>query len=212
MKLKISAFIFLVTFSFSISDAQMTDSIEVKANYGSKLEDVKLLMELDHIDYYKVQFKNTTPKKLFLFLTTKEYWKGKVTKLDTILPLEDAKENFVVSKNDSSNILTLLTKPNKDNILFDFRFLGMSFPRKYKRIVSDEYSLRDGLVTNEVFKKIPIDKTIPLFVYSLPYEDPKNPGYLYYCALTANGVPPEKWWIKYKVTHYIVVEMKILPQ
>ena len=60
------------------------------------------------------------------------------------------------------------------------------------------------------FKNIPINKTMPFFVYSLPYEDPKRPGYMFYCELTAKGIPPEKWWNKYKVPHFIVVEMKIV--
>ena len=77
-------------------------------------------------------------------------------------------------------------------------------------MMRNDYSLRDGLVTNESFKNIATNTTMPLFVYSLPYEDPKQPGYKYYCALTADGVPPDKWWDKYKVEHYIIVEMKIV--
>lgn len=169
-------------------------------------------MEIDHIDYYKVLLKQ--PKNIknsYLFLTTKEYWKGKVSKTDTLLPTEYAKDDLKLNTNDSST-LSLITKPLNDSVLFNYRFLGLSMTKKYKRINSDKYSLRDGLVTDEAFKKIPTNKTIPLFVYSLPYEDPKQPGYQFYCALTANGIPPEKWWDKYKVKHYIVVEMKIVTE
>jgi len=201
-----------MTTLFIICKAQTIDSIEAKANYGSKISDVQLLMELEHIDYYKVQFKNITSKSRYLFLVTKEYLYGKVTKCDTLLPVEYAKENFKLKSNDTSSNLILIAKPLSDSVLFNYRFLGMSLSRKYKRIRSDEYSLRDGLVTNEKFKKIPVNKTLPLFVYSLPYQDPKQPGYLFYCALTANGVPPEKWWDKYKVRHYIVVEINIVTE
>ncbi|MCX2574978.1 hypothetical protein [Pedobacter sandarakinus] len=210
MKLRLTLTI-IMTAIFIISKAQTIDSIEAKANYGSKISDVQLLMELENIDYYKVQFKNSS-KSRYLHLVTKEYWNGKVTKCDTLLTAEYAKENFKLKENDTSSTLSLITKPLGDSVLFNYRFLGMSLSRKYRRAKSDQYSLRDGLVTNEKFKKIPTDKIIPLFVYSLPYEDPKQPGYLFYCALTANGVPPEQWWEKYKVRHYIVLEMKIITQ
>lgn len=195
-----------------ISKAQTIDSVEAKSNYGSKISDVQLLMEIDHIDYYKTHFKQAKFENNYLFLTIKEYWNGKVTKSDTLLPIEYAKESFKLNGKDTSSIFSLITKPLNDSVLFTFRFSGVTLSRKYKRIKSDDYSLRDGLVTNEEFKKIPVNKTIPFFVYSLPYEDPKQPGYLFYCALTTNGIPPKKWWDKYKVQHYIVVEMKILKE
>lgn len=191
-------------------NAQSSDSIEAKANYGSTISDVQILMELDKIDYYKLQLTKLPFDKGYFFIITKEYWNGKVSKIDTLLPIDDAKKYFILNKTDTSNTLTLMTKPINDSVLFNYRFSGLSITKKYKRTNSDEYSLRDGLSTNEEFKKIPINQTIPLFVYSLPYEDPKQPGYKFYCVLTANGVSPEKWWDNYKVKHYIVVEMKIV--
>jgi hypothetical protein len=212
MKLKSRLTLLLIIIAYHIGKAQTTDSIEAKANYGSKINDVQLLMDLEHIDVYRVHFKNPNIKKSYLFLTTQEYWNGKVTKADTLLPIEYARENFKFNSEDTVSILSLITKPLKDSVIFNFNFLGVRLNRQYSRIISNDYSLRDGLVTNETFKKIPINKTIPLFVYSLPYEDPKQPGYQFYCALTANGVPPEQWWKKYKIKHFIVVEMKIVTQ
>ena len=195
---------------FIISKAQTIDSIEAKANYGSTISDVQLLMELDKIDFYKVSFKNFHFDNGYFLITSKEYLNGKVTKSDTLLSAGYAKKYFTLNKTDTSTTLILITKPLNDSILFNYRISGLSLTRKYKRINSEDYSLRDGLITNEEFKKIPVNRTIPLFVYSLPYEDPKQPGYKFYCALTANGIPPEKWWEKYGVKHYIVVELKIL--
>nr|WP_276898049.1 hypothetical protein [Pedobacter kyonggii] len=212
MTSKITLTIIVSTLFTIFCKAQSIDSVEAKANYGSAVSDVQLLMESDNIDYYKIQFKRSNLKSSYLFLTTKEYWNGKVAKSDTLQQLPYAKENFNITNIDTNSMLSLITKPLKDSVLFTYRFKGMMLKRKYKRISTDDYSLRDGLVTSEKFKKIPVNKTIPLFVYSLPYEDPKQPGYLFYCALTADGVPPEKWWDKYKVKHFIVVEMKIVTE
>ena len=195
---------------FGTTKAQIIDSIEAKINYGSTISDVQLLMELDKIDYNKVYLKNLNNDSSNFFITAKEYWNGKVTKSDTLLPLGDSKKYFGINRLDSLPAFTLITKPLGDSVLFNYRLSGLSITRKYKRINSDDYSLRDGLMTNEEFKKIPTNQTIPLFVYSLPYEDPEKPNYKFYCALTADGVPPEKWWEKYKVKHYIIVEIKIL--
>ena len=191
--------------------AQQTDSVKAKAEYGFQTDDVKILAELEHIDYYKVSF---TPKTLkgqpFLFFTTKEYHKGIVVNRDTLMPQNYASQYLKFKKIDSNTTISLTTKPRGDSVTFLYHIMGWSISRTYKRLRDDSYSLRDGLVTNEAFKAIPVNKTLPLFAYSLPYEDPKQPGYMFYCAITANGVPPEKWWETYKIPHFIIVEMKIV--
>lgn len=189
--------------------AQNIDSVEAKSVYGSKISDVQLLMDLEHIDIYKVNFKNQKLTNGYLLLTTNEYLCGKLTKTDTLLPSKYAKESFKLGINDSISILTLITKPLNDSVAFHFNFAGVGIVRKYARINTNSYSLRDGLVTNETFKKIPTNKAVPLFVYSLPYEDPKWPGYQFYCALTSDGIPPDKWFEKYRVKHLIVVQLQI---
>ncbi|MDR6734917.1 hypothetical protein [Sphingobacterium sp. 2149] len=208
--IKLPFSLLIVFFTINIVKGQHIDSISARAEYGSKIEDVRMLMDIDDIDYYKVSF---LPKKLkknsYLLINSKEYWKGVVLKNDTLLQKELAKEYFNFENVDSTTILSLLTKPKGDSVAFHYKLLGADFKVNYKRIPRGDYSLRDGLVTNEKFKNIPINKTLPLFIYSLPYEDPKRPGYLFYCELTAYGIPPEKWWEKYKIEHFIVVEMKI---
>lgn len=204
-----SLLIFFIT--INTVKGQRIDSISAKAEYGSRINDVQMLMDIDDIDYYKVSF---LPEKLkkstYLLINTKEYWKGVVLKNDTLFQRDDARKYHNFENLDSTAILSLLTKPKGDSVTFHYKFLGTEFKLKYKRIVRDDYSLRDGLVTNERFKNVPVNKTLPLFIYSLPYEDPNRPGYKFYCELTANGVPLEKWWEKYKIEHFIVVEMKIV--
>ena len=213
MNFKRLIILFLITtniLSFE-SNGQTMDSISVKAEYGFKNEELKMLMDIEQVDYYKVTFQN---KQLegnpYLLFTTMEYVKGVLIKKDTLVSQDFAKEYLKFKNIDSTTALSLVTKPKGDSITFHYNLLGVQFSKNYKRLVRDDYSLRDGLVTNESYKSIPVNTVLPLFVYSLPYEDPKQPGYLFYCALTADGVAPDKWWDKYKVEHYIIVEMKIV--
>lgn len=207
-----TAILVIITFFFQNAHAQFLDSIKAKAEYGFKNEDVKILAQLDRIDYYKVSFQKKTFKgNSYLVLSTKEYLKGKVVRSEQLIREDFAKQYVNFKILDSSSTITLTTRPKGDSVLFQYKILDMPpFSRTYKRLNNDQYSLRDGLVTNEEFKSIPLNSTLPLFAYSLPYEDPKQPGYLYYCAITAYGVPPEKWWETYKIPHYVIVEMKIV--
>ncbi|MGY4385448.1 hypothetical protein ACVWYN_002488 [Pedobacter sp. UYP24] len=201
------------TLSFQKTDAQSIDSVKAKAEYGFKNEEVKILAELDRIDYYKVSFQKKQLKgNPYLLFTTKEYLKGKIVKSEELIPAEVAKQYYKFKNIDSSTTISLTTKPKGDSVTFLYGILNQRIPRTYKRLADDRYSLRDGLVTNEAFKSIPVNTTLPIFAYSLPYEDPKQPGYLFYCAITANGVPPEKWWDTYKIPHYIIVEIKIVTE
>lgn len=195
------------------SHAQTIDTVKAKAEYGFKNEEIKILAQLDRIDYYKVSFQKKQLKgNPYLLISAKEYLKGKIVKDELLYPEDFAKKYYKLKNPDSTTTITLTTKPKGDSVTFIYGILGQSLPRTYKRLNNDNYSLRDGLATNESFKSIPLNTTLPLFAYSLPYQDPKQPDYLYYCALTANSVPPEKWWETYKIAHYIIVEMKIVTE
>lgn len=197
--------------SFYSANGQNLDSIKAKAEYGFKNDGLKMLMHIDHIDYYKVSFlKKELKGNPYLIFITKEYLKGVLLKKDTLISAKMGKEYLNFKNIDSTTTLSLITKPQGDSVTFHYNLLGLEFSKKHKRMIRDDYSLRDGLVTNETFKSISTSSMLPLFVYSLPYEDPKKPGYKFYCALTANGISPDEWWDKYKVEHYIIVEMKIV--
>ncbi|HKG06756.1 MAG TPA: hypothetical protein VKB19_09885 [Pedobacter sp.] len=212
MRILIGALAIIAVF-FNNAHAQQKDSVQAKAEYGFKSEEVRLLAELENIDFYKVTFNQKSLKgNPFLLFTTREYLKGKVTRVDTLIPLDMARNVLKFKNIDSNSILTLTTKPEGDSVKFLYHILNLKLSRTYKRLNDDAYSLRDGLVTNEDFKKVPLNATLPLFAYSLPYDDPKQPGYRFYCAITANGVPPEKWWERYKIPHYIIVEMRIISE
>ena len=198
-----------IAFSIQFSKAQRTDSTQLKLTYGSEISEINALFNLEHVDYFKITSRDTSLKNQYFSFTTKEYWDKNLVKIDTLLRGAGA-ESISYGKNDTSLVFSLMTKAkNNDTIDFSYNLFKYGTLRPYKKMNSDNYSLRDAINSNGKFVSVPKNKSFPLLVYSLPYKDPKYPGYLFYCELTANGVPPEKWGEKYGVEHYIIVELNI---
>jgi hypothetical protein len=211
----VAPFFSLIVLLFFVHDinAQSVDSIRAKAVYGFKNKEIKVIAQLDKIDFYEVSFQKKQLKgNPYIMFSTKEYLKGKMIKNEELYPAEIAKRYYKFKNIDSNTKITLTTRPKGDSVTFLYNILGQALPRTYKRLVSNDYSLRDGLLTDEAFKNIALNTTLPVFAYSLPYNDPKQPGISYYCAITKNGVQPDKWWDTYKIPHYIIVEMKIITE
>lgn len=198
-------FLIIVTNIF----CQTRDSTELRINYGSEIYEVQELFRLEQIDYFKIFLNDKNLIDKYIILKTKEYWRGKLTKENFLVPTEYVKEFMKIPNFDTSFMFTLITKPYVDSITFSYNFQG-NLTRKYKRNNSSEYSLREAINSNGEYVSVPVDKYFPLFVYSMPYVDPEQPNYRFYCKLTANGVQPEDWWKVYKVEHYIIVEIKIV--
>lgn len=205
-----TSYTFLLSILSVISFGQQQDSARIRVTRGSKIEEIRELFDIDKIDYFKVTAKDTTLRNTYFILTIAEYWNGKLTKRDTILSDEESKESLRYTDSDTAFSFTLMTKPaNAEKINFSFRFPSMGMQTKFKKINSDNYSLRDAINSDGEFVNVPKNRTFPLLVYSLPYQDPKKPGYLFYCELTADSVPPEQWGKKYNIKHYIIVYMRI---
>ncbi len=188
---------------------QISDSTALRINYGSEIYEVQELFRLEQIDYFKISLNDKNLIDKYIILKTKEYWRGKLTKENFLVPAEYVKEFMKIPSFDTSFMFTLMTKPYVDSITFSYNYQG-NLTRKYKRNSSSEYSLREAINSNGEYVLVPVDKYFPLFVYSMPYVDPKQPNYRFYCKLTANGVQPEDWWKVYKVEHYVIVEIKIV--
>lgn len=205
-------FILILLFSLSLqySYAQRIDSTQLKLDYGSKHAEVNELFSLQNIDYFRITSRDTTLKNQYFLFTTKEYWNKKLVKVDTLMIGEDA-EAASISEKDTLLVFSLMTRPKgKKTIDFSYNLSRFGTVRTYKKKNKENYSLRDALNSHGEYVSVPLNNSFPLFVYSLPYEDPRYPGYLFYCELTANGVPPEQWGKKYGVEHYIIVEVSIL--
>ncbi|GAB3816348.1 hypothetical protein GCM10028895_11460 [Pontibacter rugosus] len=100
-------------------------------------------------------------------------------------------------------------QPEKKLTHFLLQFDRVGLNPKYKSNKTDLYSLRDATGSLGDPVRVPLNSSFPLFVYSLPYVDPKQPDLYQYCALTQDAVPPSEWGSKYGVKHYIVFELEI---
>jgi len=197
-------FILMVTFFSMLCFGQTSDSLTLKIDYGVKSEEFQDYLLMKHIDFYKVNISSKTLKEKTFKLVSKEYWNKKMIKADTIVNLSKSPRG-ILSDSLKFNIIT--EKIDKDSLQIYFKFKGLfSTTRKYKTTKANNYSARD--LSNGIETKIQLGKFFPLIVYSLPYKDPKYPGYLFYCELSRESIPPENWGERFNLKHYIIFEMK----
>ncbi len=187
--------------------AQKQDSITITADWGVKDESFQDYIRFEDIDYFKLNFKSEKLPKSGIILISKEFWNKKLTKTDTILNTQ----KYGV-KIDSTNFSfrVMAKRLENDSVKFQFFYPFFHTVKKFKSLKTNIYSLRD--VSNGKKEKVAFNQTFPLLAYSLPYKDPNQPNYLFYCELTAKGVPPEQWGEKYNISHYIVIECKIFQE
>jgi len=194
----------ILIFSCLISFAQKTDSVTLEVN---TVESRELLdyYRFEGIDYFKMQAYGQNIKDQYFILYSMAYWNGKLTKVDTIA---NTKMYQMKNRTDTLGIRVISKKTDSDTIKFQFHLPRFSTTRKYPAIEKNTYSLRD-ITTNGNETFVAADP-ITLLVYSLPYEDPERPGYLFYCELSREGTPPEKWGEKFGVEHYIIFKLLLI--
>lgn len=185
---------------------QDKDSLIVNLKYGPTDPDLRFYFSTNNIDLFKVNIKNTSSQQAKVSLLSKEVWNGEVRKIDTVFSWKNDK--YFTLKENSNLVFSVLAKEyNSDSIRFNFEFEKYMKTAYFKKTKTNHYSLRDGVLSlGENVKKS--NKGIyPLLVYSLPYEDSKNPGYLYYCKLTGNDIDPKNWFREYGIKHYIIFDL-----
>ena len=196
-------FLFGILFT-TLSFGQKPDSLSLKIDYGVKSEEFQDYLLMKYIDFYKVKISDENLKEKSFTIISKEYWGKKMTKVDTILNLSKSPRK-ITSDSLAFNVIT--EKVNADSLQIYFSFKGLfSITRKFKTTEANNYSTRD--LSNGKETKFGYGKSFPLLVYSLPYKDPKYPGYLFYCELSKEGIPPEQWGEKFNLEHYIIFEMQ----
>ncbi len=203
--------IFILVFQFfKFSHAQNLDSTLIKLDYGSKIREVQDFFNLEQIDYFAITSQDTSLKNYYFLFTSKEYRGKKSDPSKNIIRSNEAKA-VSFGNGDTALVFSIMTKARGvEEIEFCYNLVKFRTSKFYKKTKSDAYSLRDAVNSHGKFVSVPLNKAFPLLVYSLPYEDPKRPGYLFYCELTAGGVAPEQWGERYGVKHYIVIELAIL--
>lgn len=185
--------------------AQAIDSTRFGIGYGPSSADLKDLFLFEGIDYFNISFSDPKLQGKRFVLTSKEYQDKQLVRVDTV-----TKKVQYGSADSTLAFRVIARKTKADTVAFTFFFPQFLINRHYHTTSSNAYSLRSpakGGSTKPV--PAPIGKGFPLLAYSLPYADPQQPGFLFYCQLSEEGVPPEKWGETYGVPHYIVFELNI---
>lgn len=199
-------FIILLIIIPIFSTAQENESAELLVKNGVESSELRDLLAFKNIDYFSILISDESILEKKFAVISKEYWDGRVTGIDTVADL--SKTPIPGLFNDTLIITILAEKSENDSLRITFNFKQLfSVTKKYQTTTLDTYSTRD--LSNGKSTNVNIGESFPLLVYSLPYEKPDYPGWLFYCELTSDGVPPKDWGEKYNLKHYIVFEMVI---
>lgn len=198
----------LFTATFSLGQLS-NDSIPVSINYGSTDYEFMEFLQFMNIDKYTVTIDDLKTKDKVIHIRLREFTDGKLTRTEDFLDKEGISVLYKFNASDSIFQFRVWTQEfSKDSLKIWFRFNRHSVIKKFKIHSSNNYSLRNPIIIQNGTSKIPKEKFTPFLAYSLPYEDPKRPGYLQYCTLTSDGVNPENWGKVFNVKHYILLELK----
>jgi len=209
--LKHSLLFAVILFLTISSNGQTTvDSTAIKINYGSSDKEFLEYLQFMGVDKYSISVNDTSLKDKIVHIRLREFINGKVTRTEDFVEQEKySKMLYGFAKKDTSYEFRVWTRKfTTDSIEIYFRFYRHGVTKKFKIQSSNSYSLRNPITPSSKVYKTPKNSFSPFLVYSLPYEDPSSPGFYKYCALTADGVTPEKWGEVYKVPHYILLEIK----
>lgn len=187
-----------------------TDSTTITVVWDMRSSELRDVLRLQNIEYFQVQFSDTSLRGKHFKLVSKEYHKGKLTATRDFFAETAYPEAFEFGKNDSVFQFKFIShQPEKKLTHFLLQFSRVGLNPKFKSRDTDLYSLRDATGSLGKPVRVPLYTSFPLFVYSLPYVDPKNPDVYQYCALTQDAVPPGEWGDVYGVKHYIVFELQV---
>jgi hypothetical protein len=211
---KLIIIIFLSGFSITFTAfAQTTDSVIIQDSYGTENKEVLDLIQFLQVDIYKVKiiFPGMINKKVIVSYV--EYKKGKINKQAKIFDDKNISAWYFTPKQNDSVFSFKVFSQSKTPDFVDIMFMypGISKTLSFEIERRNDYSMRDAILSNGKRQtQVGLNQKYPLLVYSLPYEDPSKPGWKDNCGLSKEGVPPEKWWDKYKVPHYIVFYIEFL--
>lgn len=183
---------------------QSLDSLNLKFDHVTSKELLEFY-RFEDIQYYKIGISGNKIKDKFFLMTRDEYWNNELKSSDTIANTKIMqRENGV----DTLRMSVMAKKTHSDTVKFHFNFPGFTAVKHFRTTENNNYSLRNiNLNKSQAFVR---NEPINVLVYSLPYEDPNMPGYLLYCELSREGIPPEKWGEEFGVKHYIVFKFKLL--
>ncbi|MGF1636478.1 MAG: hypothetical protein ACFCUU_05350 [Cyclobacteriaceae bacterium] len=194
----------ILLFNYFASFCLDTDSIKVQVS-GVESKELRDYYNFEGIDYFKFKIIGNGIENQFFIVTSHEYSDGKQIKNDT---LANTKMHRLKNFKDTLDIRVICKKIDSLTTKIQFHLPRFTITKNFKTLAKDTYKLRDATSNGE--QTIAATEAMNLLVYSLPYEDPKYPGYLQYCELSREGIPPEKWGDKFGVKHYIIFKLQLI--
>jgi hypothetical protein len=179
--------------------------ITLKIESGVKSKELIDFYQFERINYYNLIISGSKIGNQYFILTSEEFWNSKLTQKDT---LANTKLYNFKNGSDTLEFRVMSKSIYTDTVKFQFYLPRFSTFKKYKTLPRDIYSLRD--ITSGQIQTFDRTNPIIFLAYSLPYEDPKKPGHMFYCQLSKDGIPPEKWGEKFGVKHYIIFKIHLI--
>lgn len=198
MKHIIFTLLAIANITFCNAQQKLKGPIAMTSKIYSDNNEIMDLMRFDNVNYFKTLFKGDSLVKKKFTITAKEFWKGKLTKIDTLLN-KSIFEYVGVNKADSLPLRVISSNAGKE-IRIKFIFDHFETEHTFKGLKTNDYSLRD------FGTELPITPNKPFyaFAYILPYE---KDGSKYWCAVESSGKDIETWGTEFGIKHYILFEM-----
>lgn len=174
--------------------------INMTTTYGSKIPELRDVLNFENIDYFNVQFSGNELKGKDYLLIVKELWDGEVKDTDTLVNTSENKRLNALASSDLKFTVTA-KKSGESTLKIQFKFPQFGMTKSYKATNSEDYSLRD-VGTNLVIEE---GKSFAAFAYILPYE---KDGWKMWCAVDSSGKDIESWGHEFGLKHYLIFEMQ----
>ncbi|MBK7570742.1 MAG: hypothetical protein IPI10_03640 [Bacteroidetes bacterium] len=211
----------LLTFLLlSISALAQNDSTTLHFQYTSSSE-LAISNELNGIQYISIVSRDTLMHDKQFLLSMKEYKNGKQITEDHFglngkvqnIPIINGTDTSYYTFNPSDKVkfpttdsifaIQVAGRLEEKDFLLKVNYPGIRFTRTLKG--NSAYSLREVQCSADHDLKIPINSTVPVLAYTLPFET--GQGGNFYCILGSEEV--EKWYTKFKVKHYYVFFIEV---
>ncbi len=193
---------------FSSTCGYSQDSLNLKIDYGPDDKQLGDIMRFIGIEQMQLNISHKDLKGKKIVLSFEEFKEGKVINKGNMT--KGLPDMLLQATSDTFSI-KVMSRATGDSAKIDFFYPRFNSSTEYYiEQPAKDYSMRFAMLANRdhTLRTAVTRERQAMFVYSLPYQKP-NEDYKYYCALTAGGVPPEKWWDEYHVRHYIIFYLQI---
>lgn len=155
---------------------------------------------------YELNRLNVKAKKLdgkYIYLLRKEYKNGELTTIDTL-------DTYNRNRKNRTRLTFETFCQTTDDTLVKVQFDIGKYIISYNmdKIESTRYSMRTITNRSQIKSRLH-PNTYPIFAYTLPFQHPDWPGYMFYCAIQGQEQPVENWGTELNIEHYWTFELMV---